>query len=64
LYVNDGLTITSRKTMNILDALSKVGGLFAGLKAGMLIFVSMFSLPHIDAQFANRLYTWIKPESF
>jgi len=44
--------------------LSAVGGLFAGLKAGMLVFVSMVAGASITTQFANRLYTWIKPDSF
>jgi len=64
MYVDENKTVTRRKTMNILDMLSKVGGLFAGLKSGMFIFVSMFSLSHINTQFANRLYTWMKPDSF
>jgi len=50
--------------MNILDMLSAVGGLFAGLKGIMMVFVSMFSSTHVTTQFANRLYTWIKPDSF
>jgi len=34
------------------------------LKAAMFIIVAAFSLETVNSQFANRLYTWIKPQSW
>jgi hypothetical protein len=45
----DNVKMTSRKTMNVLDLLAKIGGLFASLKSAVMIFVSMFSLQTINA---------------
>ena len=56
--------MTSRKTMNVLDLLAKIGGLFASLKSAVMIFVSMFSLQTINAQYAAKFYTWKTPASF
>jgi hypothetical protein len=41
-----------------------VGGLFTALKAGMMLIVMSFSSYPINGQFANKLYTWIKPDSW
>jgi len=49
LYINDEVSYTERKTMNILDMLAKVGGLFGALKGAMMIFVSMFSMETINS---------------
>jgi hypothetical protein len=49
LYPNDSVKNTTRKTKNVLDTLSAIGGLFASLKGALTIFVSFFALPMMNA---------------
>jgi hypothetical protein len=64
MYVDSEKKHIARKTKNILDILSSLGGLFASLNKIMMIFVSFFSLPMMNAQYAHKLYTWNTPDSF
>jgi hypothetical protein len=49
MYVDDSKKKTNRKTKNVLDTLSAIGGLFASLNSILMIFVSLFSLPMMNA---------------
>jgi len=62
--VRDHKILTYRKTKNLLDIASEMGGLLTALKAAMLIMVAAFSHETVNSQYANRLYTWVKPASW
>lgn len=49
LYANDSVKNTNRRTRNVLDTLSAVGGLFASLKGALTIFVSIFAPAMMNA---------------
>jgi hypothetical protein len=49
MYVSSDKKRIARKTHNLLDMLSAIGGLFATLNNILMIFVSLFSLPMMNA---------------
>jgi hypothetical protein len=64
LFLNEKVKVTSRKTTDLLQVLASFGGLFFITSTFMSIVVRKFSLPSINAQFANRIFTWMKPKSW
>lgn len=64
IYINNKVKKSARTTKDILDVLSKIGGLFASLKVSMMLFVTLYSQPHLNSLYAHKLYTWTTPKSF
>ena len=63
MEVSPTIKVTSRETYSLLEYFGDIGGLYEFLRLIVGLFVSSFGSLNLKAFVANKLYSWLSPES-